>query len=107
MIDSDLIGLQSKHISELIEPIQNHQAEVTLSLRENSLLIYKWLSVDFVTGERVVPRSLFLDKKSYLDAPGFGLESIMNQKILEQKLRVKSVRLPIITPRKSLKMGWI
>ena len=106
-IDSDLIWLKAEHISSLIQPIKNHQADVTLSLRQNSLLLYKWLSVDFVSGERVVPRSLFEDEKDYIYGPGFGLESIMNQKILKQNLLVKSVYLPIITPRKSTKMGWL
>ena len=66
MIDSDLIGLKSEHITSLIEPIEHQDREVTLSIRENSLMIYKWLRSDFVSGERVVPRTLLQENELYL-----------------------------------------
>lgn len=49
MIDSDLIGLSPEHIRMLILPVKTGAADVTLSIRENSLLIYKWMGTDFVS----------------------------------------------------------
>ena len=109
MIDSDLIGLKSEHITSLIEPIEHQDWEVTLSIRENSLMIYKWLRSDFVSGERVVPRTLLQENELYLTTgPWFGLEVKMNELIRAKGYRVKNVAFPgVITPRKSEKIGLI
>lgn len=64
MIDSDLLNLEPYHITSLLLPIQENKADVTLSVRENSLPIYKWIGTDFVTGERIVPREIF-DTRAY------------------------------------------
>ena len=107
-IDSDLIGLEVGHIDSLLYPIINHEVDVTISLRENSLALYKWIGSDFVSGERVVPKSLFEDIEYYTQGRGFGLEVKMNEVILTKKLRVKNIFLPgVITPRKAYKMGYL
>lgn len=106
-LDSDLVGLSPSAITALIEPVIFGQADVTLSLRKNSLLVFKLLGIDFVTGERVFSRRLLKDPSHLATLPGFGLESYLNQLIIEQSLRVKIVRLPnVISPRKSKKFGW-
>lgn len=61
MVDADLIGLKPSHISELIQPVISKKCNTTLSLRKNSLLIYKLFKTDFVSGERVIPREIFED----------------------------------------------
>lgn len=65
MIDADLINLSSEHITALITPVLTRVVDVTLSIRENSLSIYKFLGTDFVSGERVLPKSLFDDREYY------------------------------------------
>lgn len=108
MIDSDLLNLKPEHITSLLQPIEENKADVTLSIRENSLPIYKWIGTDFVSGERVVPREIFNDSGYYTSWPGFGLEVKMNEKILEKGYRVKNIFFPwVITPRKTYKMGYI
>lgn len=71
MIDSDLIGLKPHHIDMLIEPIVQKKSDVTLSIRENSLGIYKFFGTDFVSGERVIPKTLFADGAFFTDGKGF------------------------------------
>lgn len=106
-IDSDLLNLTPEHITLLIEPVRTWTAQVTLSIRENSLSLYKFFGTDFVSGERVIPRIIFEDESFYTSWPGFWLEVKMNQKIIEKKLTIKNVYLPlVITPRKSLKYGF-
>lgn len=82
MIDSDLIGLKSEHINALIRPILEGRADTTLSIRENSLWIYKALGTDFVSGERVIPKQIFSDVKYFTEGEGFGLEVKINERIL-------------------------
>lgn len=107
-IDSDLLNLTPEHISTLITPVLTGKADMTISLRENSLWIYKFFLNDFVSWERVIPRSLLEDEAYYTTGPWFGLEVKMNEKIIEQKCRVQSVYFPgVITPRKSDKYGFI
>lgn len=106
MIDSDLIGLTPEHINSLITPIKNRECDVTLSIRENSLEIYKMLWSDFVSGERVLPRSVFNDREFFLGR-GFGLEVKINSYIRRHKLKIKNIYLiGLVTPRKSEKFGW-
>jgi glycosyltransferase involved in cell wall biosynthesis len=82
-IDGDLLNLETKHIQSLLDPIRLGNADITISLRENSLWIYKLFLNDFVTGERVVPRTLTDDTKYYTVGPGYGLEVKMNKKIIQ------------------------
>lgn len=105
MIDSDLLNLESQHITALIDPIRNKKANVTLSIRENSLYIYKFLGTDFVSGERVLPRSIFDDEQYYRVCPGFCLEVLMNARIIQKKYSVKNIYIKnVIAPRKSVKI---
>lgn len=107
MIDADLINLYPEHITALVEPVRTGQYEVTLSTRENSLFIYKFFGTDFVSWERVIPRSLFVDEQYYLSGPGFWLEVLMNAKIIENKYSIKNIYFPnLISPRKSLKYWY-
>lgn len=106
MIDSDLIGLEGAHIDALIRPILEGRAQATLSIRENSLWIYKLLGTDFVSGERVMPKRLFADEEYFREGAGFGLEVKINERILSEGYTLENVPLRgVITPRKSKKMG--
>ncbi len=108
MIDSDLLNLKSEHITALLYPIVENISDVSLSIRENSLGIYKFLGTDFVSWERVLPRSLFEEKEYFTSWPGFWLEVKLNKKIIEKNYRVKNIYLPwVISPRKSTKYGFI
>jgi hypothetical protein len=105
MIDSDLIGLEKSHVESLIAPVQDGKADVTFSLRENSLGLYKFFGTDFVSGERIIPREVLADELYYTSGPGFGLEVKMNEKILALRYKVENIVFPgVITPRKSVKL---
>lgn len=107
MLDADLIGLLPHHIDDLIEPIQNNSADVTLSLRDNSLWIYRILRTDFVSGERVIPKTLFEVSEYFTQGGGFGLEVKINECIRSNRLRICNIPLHgVVTPRKSTKIWW-
>ncbi len=108
LLDADLKGLTSTHITSLVTPLLENSADMTISIRENSLLVYKMIGLDFVSGERSFNRSLIeqrLDEIAIL--PSFGLEIFINQCAIEHALRIHAVPLKnVIAPRKSDKMGW-
>lgn len=65
MIDSDLIGLESKNISDLISPIENNLADTSLSIRRDSMAICRWFGSDFLSGDRVIPRDIFVKNEKF------------------------------------------
>lgn len=106
LVDADLVGLDPEDISTLANPVLSGQADVSISLRKDSFV--RLMGLDFVTGERVVPRALLADVTEDIEKlPSFGIEVFMNQLIIENNLRVavvdwKSVR----HTRKVDKWGW-
>jgi glycosyltransferase involved in cell wall biosynthesis len=92
LIDSDLVGLTRADITALIEPIVSGQADVSMSLRENSLFIFKLFGLDFVSGERVFPKSVLGDLDKLNNIPGFGFETYLNQIMVQKKMRLRVVK---------------
>src|SRR5260370_9916789 len=58
LLDADLKGLAAEHITALAAPVLSGAADVSLSLRQNSLLLFRAIGLDFVSGERVVRKEL-------------------------------------------------
>jgi len=80
LLDADLIGLAVEHITALAAPVLSGRAAVSLSLRKNSLWIYRTIGLDFVSGERVISRSLLSEAQEEMhQLPRFGVEIFMNR----------------------------
>lgn len=109
LIDADLIGLSAEAITALILPVISGNADVTISLRKNSLLIMRCIGIDYVSGERAFHRSLIEPHLSEISQlPSFAIESFFNDLIIKGRARIKVVRWPQVeTPRKSKKSGFI
>jgi len=92
-LDADLVGLTQPDVSALIVPVLGGEADATISLRGDALLPWRAIGLDYLSGERVLRRDFLAE---HLDAiahlPGFGLESYINQILIEHNLRVKVVR---------------
>jgi glycosyltransferase involved in cell wall biosynthesis len=93
MIDGDLIGLKKENILDLVTPVINNQVDITISHRGNTPTWWiRYFRIETFSGERCFSRNFLL---SYTDTiaklPGYGLEVFMNEKIVENKLRIKSV----------------
>lgn len=107
LVDSDLLYLSKEDISKLIKPITENIADVSISLRKNSLPIYKFAGIDFISGERVFKKGLLGDLKKISRLHGFGFESYMNDRIISQKQRIAVVNWKnVVSPRKSVKFGF-
>jgi glycosyltransferase involved in cell wall biosynthesis len=108
LLDADLKGLDAGDVTRLAEPVLSERAEVSMSLRRNSLLVYRVLGLDFVSGERVLPRELLSEALAEMRRlPRFGLEVFANARIIAGKLSIAVVRWPHVTQaRKREKMGW-
>lgn len=107
MIDSDLIGLTAEDITELVEPVLEGVADVAMTLRKNSLPIFKLMGLDFVSGERIFSRKTIPNLDDLGKLTCFGLESHLNNLIVEKGLRLAIVDWKnVITPRKAVKFGY-
>jgi len=107
LLDADLAGLTPAHLTALIAPVADGRAEVSLSLRGNAPRPWHWIGIDYITGERVVPRALFAGRSAELRAlPKFGFEVALNRAILDRRLRLAVVPWPeVASPLKSAKHG--
>lgn len=108
LLDADLIGLTTAHVSQLIAPILAHSADVSISLRANAPLFWRAIGLDYISGERVFARSLCanqIDRMRKLS--GFGLEVFFNELWISHHLKIQVVALPIRSPLKSTKQGLV
>ncbi|MEJ2017724.1 MAG: hypothetical protein P8X51_05330 [Maritimibacter sp.] len=94
----DLIG---------IAPVSDGRAHASISLRRNSPWPWRALGIDYISGERVMPRAVLADQLDALLAlPRFGLEVFMNDLWLEAGFDIAVVRWPEVdSPLKSAKHG--
>lgn len=107
LVDADLIGLAPDDVTALIVPVLSGRADVSISLRHNAPLIWRWIGLDYISGERVLPRALIAP---HLDAlarlPKFGFEVFLNGLITKAELRIAVVDWPRVeSPLKSRKYG--
>lgn len=107
LLDSDLVGLTQKVITDLIEPVESGLAGVSISLRSNAPWVDRLIGIDLLSGERVLPKKLILSHINEISKlPKFGLESYLNKIIIQQGLKIKIVWWPgVISPWKYKKNG--
>lgn len=108
MVDSDLIGLEGKNISDLISPIENNLANTSLSIRRDSMAICRLCRADFLSGDRVLPREIFIKNQNFFtEWKWYGLEVKLNKKILENNWKIANVMFENVSaPDKRAKYGW-
>lgn len=108
LLDADLIGLTSRNIKELVEPVLSGNTDVTLSLRGNSLTIYRLLNLDFITGDRVIAKKVFDGQFDAIKKlPSYGLEVFMNRLIIQDNQRIQIIPFDdVVSPRKYAKIGF-
>jgi glycosyltransferase involved in cell wall biosynthesis len=108
LLDADLTGLAIEHITALATPVLSGHTDVSLSLRRNSLLIFRALGLDFVSGERVIRKELLSETlEEICKLPRFGIEVFMNRKIIARRLSISVAHWPEVTQsRKTEKLGY-
>ncbi|MFM0603313.1 glycosyltransferase family 2 protein [Paraburkholderia sediminicola] len=108
LLDADLKGLTAADISALALPVLQGSAQVSLSLRQNSLLAFRAIGLDFVSGERVVRKTLLSEVLQDVHGlPRFGIEVFMNRRIVVRRLPIAVTHWPHVTQaRKTEKLGY-
>lgn len=107
LIDSDLSGLTAADVTALAAPVLSGQADATISLRGNAPGLWRWIGLDYISGERVFSRALLAGQGEVLRRlPKFGFEVFLNAIWIRQRLRLAVVRWPgVSSPSKAQKRG--
>jgi glycosyltransferase involved in cell wall biosynthesis len=108
LLDADLTGLAIEHINALAFPVLAGKADVSLSLRKNSLMIFRAIGLDFVSGERVIRKDLLSEVLEEMHGlPRFGIELFMNRRIIARQYSIAVTHWPTVTQsRKTEKLGY-
>ncbi|MEZ5722458.1 MAG: glycosyltransferase family 2 protein [Paracoccaceae bacterium] len=109
LIDSDLVGLRPHHLSRLAAPVLRGASGASISLRGNAPRSWRFIGLDYISGERVMARRLLADRLDVLDRlPRFGLEVFVNRLWLDAGLDIAVVRWPeVASPMKAEKRGGL
>ncbi len=107
LLDADLQGLRSDHLTALLAPVLMAEAEASLSLRANAPWAWRLAGIDYISGERVVPRAMLAHRLDEIAAlPRFGLEVWLNARWIAAGTRLAVVDLPgVASPAKAAKRG--
>jgi glycosyltransferase involved in cell wall biosynthesis len=107
LLDADLAGVTAADIDALAAPVMRGEADVSISLRRNSLWVYRQFGLDFVSGERVVPRRLLEGAVGPMQRlPRWGGEVFMNEIFIRHGCRIAVVKWPrVYNIRKYEKAG--
>lgn len=107
LIDADLAGLTAQDVQALADPVISGRAQVSISLRANSLPLYRFLGLDFVSGERIIPARLMREAVKKMETlPRWGGEAFMNELVIRERLPIVVVDWPrVFNIRKYKKMG--
>jgi glycosyltransferase involved in cell wall biosynthesis len=108
LLDADLAGIKPADIDALAAPVMRGEADVSISMRSNSLWLYRQIGIDFVSGERVVPKHLLETAVEAMQRlPRWGGEVYMNEIFIRRGCRIAVVRWPrVLNIRKYEKTGF-
>jgi glycosyltransferase involved in cell wall biosynthesis len=106
-LDADLVGLTPEAVSALINPVIQERADISISLRGNAPGLWKRIGIDYISGERVLPRALVSDAVAEMATLSpFGLEVWLNKRIIERAYRIAVAPWPNVeSPFKYKKYG--
>jgi len=107
LVDSDLIGLGADELTALMLPVLDGRADMAISLRRNAPRLWQLIGIDYISGERMLRRSLIADRLGELDAlPRFGFEVWLNRICIDAAARLAVVKWGSVdSPLKSSKYG--
>jgi len=93
-LDADLLGLTPEHVHNLLYPVINNEADMTIGIFEKGRIATDLAQkmAPYLSGQRAVKFSL-LEQISDLDVARFGVEVALNRFMESSGMRVKEVLL--------------
>jgi glycosyltransferase involved in cell wall biosynthesis len=108
-IDADLIGLNAGHVADLLRPVLDDLAEMTVGVFRGGRLAtdLSHFLVSYISGQRALSRELFLAIPG-ISASRSGVETAITKYVKARGLRVRNVAMQGVThPMKEEKLGLL
>ncbi|OGO79163.1 MAG: glycosyl transferase family 2 [Clostridiales bacterium GWB2_37_7] len=108
-LDADLIGLTEKHVKDLIMPVINNDAEMTIGIFKNGRIVTDLAQkvTPYLSGQRAVKKTL-LDRIPNIDITRYGVEVALTKFVEKNSIRTKEIYLEDMTHvTKEEKLGLI
>ncbi|KUO76142.1 MAG: glycosyl transferase family 2 [Clostridia bacterium BRH_c25] len=108
-LDADLIGLNEQHVLDLIEPVINNKADMTVGIFRNGRMVTDLAQkvTPYLSGQRAIKKSV-IDKIPNIDITRYGVEVALTKYVDKFSVRVQEVDLPDMTHvTKEEKLGLI
>jgi glycosyltransferase involved in cell wall biosynthesis len=109
LIDADLQNLTADHVHRLAAPVLEGRARLSISLRGNAPAFWRRIGIDYISGERVLGRSLLSEALGRLSSlPPFGFEVFLNEICIRDRTPIAVVRWDeVASPYKHAKRGLV
>lgn len=97
-LDADLIGLTEKHVKELILPVINNEADMTIGIFKNGRIVTDLAQkvTPYLSGQRAVKKTL-LDRIPNIDITRYGVEVALTKYGEKNAIRTREVYLEDMT----------
>lgn len=108
-LDADLIGLTEKHVLDLIEPVLDNIADMTIGIFRNGRMVTDLAQkvTPYLSGQRAIRKSI-IDRIPNIDITRYGVEVALTKYVERFSIRVQEVDLPDMTHvTKEEKLGLI
>ncbi len=108
-LDADLIGLKEKHIDDLLHPILNNEADITIGVFKEGRILTDLAQkmMPKLSGQRALKSSV-IEGISDLEVSRFGVEVALNNYMKKSKVRLKKVILSNMSHlTKEEKLGFL
>ena len=108
-LDADLIGLTEKHVLDLIEPVIDNEADMTIGIFKKGRMVTDLAQkvTPYLSGQRAIKKSI-VDKIPNIDITRYGVEVALTKYVDKFNVRVQEVDLPDMTHvTKEEKLGII
>ena len=108
-LDADLIGLTEKHVLDLIEPVIDNKADMTIGIFKNGRMVTDLAQkvTPYLSGQRAIRKSI-IDRIPNIDITRYGVEVALTKYVDKYNVRVQEVDLPDMTHvTKEEKLGII
>ncbi|HYF83012.1 MAG TPA: glycosyltransferase family 2 protein [Clostridia bacterium] len=108
-LDADLIGLKEKHVIDLIKPVIDNYADMTIGIFRNGRMVTDLAQkvTPYLSGQRAIKKNI-IDKIPNIDITRYGVEVALTKYVEKFSIRVQEVELPDMTHvTKEEKLGLI
>ncbi len=106
-LDADLLGLEDKHINQLLEPLLKNSAEMTVGVFTSGRVVTDLAHkiAPFLSGQRAIKKEL-LDQIGDLNLTAYGAEVAITNYAQEQGVKIRKIELEDLSHRmKEEKLG--